>query len=255
MASKMNKKLIIFIVTIAALFLQGCSNKRNVRACQVPPPLKNSFVFVKHKATFHICGDKGCSTTGPPRSLVGSGFIIGTTSGGSIGLTAGHVCTTPPASKDGRFSSEMTVSLWGGAEYSAKIVKIIPSLDACVISIDKVWLTPLKFASTPPRHGERVYTAAAPYGQFDAEMVLVFEGFYSGRQTSIPVPGDPRKVYSVLDSYTMPTGPGSSGSPIVNSKGEVVGMTIIRFGPLENMCFSPTYAGLRSVALSAIKKR
>ena len=255
MASEMTKTTISVLIFIAVLLFPGCSNKHNVRTCQVPPPLKESFVFVKHKATFHICGDKGCSTTGPSRSLLGSGFIIGTTSGGSIGLTAGHVCAPPPDIEGGKFSSEITVALWGGAEYKATAIKIIPSLDVCVLELENVWLPPLRFAPSPPKHGERVYTAAAPYGQFDSGMVLVFEGFYSGVQTSVPVPDEPGNAYSMLDSYTMPTGPGSSGAPIVNAEGEVVGMTIIRFGPLENMCFSPTYSGLRSVALSAIRKR
>ena len=71
-----------------------------------------------------------------------------------------------------------------------------------------------------PSLGDVVYNMAAPFGIFGPKMVLLFEGYYSGK--------DYRNVYF----FTVPTRPGSSGSPILNTKGEVISVihsAMIRF--------------------------
>ena len=61
-----------------------------------------------------------------------------------------------------------------------------------------------------PRVGERVFNMAAPHGIFAPGMVILLEGFYSGSDVDDDT------------FYTVPAAPGSSGSVIMNSRGEIV---------------------------------
>jgi S1-C subfamily serine protease len=63
-----------------------------------------------------------------------------------------------------------------------------------------------------PAHGERVFNVGAPFGIWAPGMVPLLEGFYSGT--------DGRGN----EFFTIPTRPGSSGSPIFNSEGELISL-------------------------------
>jgi hypothetical protein len=52
---------------------------------------------------------------------------------------------------------------------------------------------------------------AAPSGIFAPGMLLIFEGYYSGEKDG-------------SDYYTVPAAPGSSGSAILNSRGDIIGV-------------------------------
>ena len=70
---------------------------------------------------------------------------------------------------------------------------------------------------------------AAPLGVHSENMIPIFKGFFNGTD-----------VHGV-DFYSLPSFGGSSGSPILNTKGEIIGMihsTIIRF---HNISISPNY--------------
>ena len=55
------------------------------------------------------------------------------------------------------------------------------------------------------------YNLAAPAGFFAKDMIPIFQGRYSG-------------LHGAHDIYTIPATGGSSGSPIVNKKGELIGL-------------------------------
>ena len=62
--------------------------------------------------------------------------------------------------------------------------------------------------------GERVFTVSAPLGVSDRDVVLHFEGIFSGCSDSLTC------------YFTIPTTFGSSGSSIFDSKRRVVGITL-----------------------------
>jgi S1-C subfamily serine protease len=182
-------------------------------------------------------------------SMVGSGFITATDGVTSWGITAGHLCAEPPhplTTSEGahiKGSSKIQVNMWGGASYVARIVRVYPLIDMCVLEIGAP-LKPARLASVPPRPGERVYTLAAPFGFYSSTMIPTFEGFYSGiRGTGV----------STQAVYTIPARPGSSGSAIFNSRGHVVGMTSMALVQFENMCLSPPFEAVHAVIQATIE--
>ena len=63
-------------------------------------------------------------------------------------------------------------------------------------------------------------------------MVPIFEGIYSGIIPAGKMLGIP------LDAYTIPTKGGSSGAPIVNEDGKLIGMSIMARVGFENFVIS-----------------
>ena len=108
------------------------------------------------------------------------------------------------------------------------------------MKIKRLVVDGVSVSSSPPDIGERVFSMASPRAIFDPNMIPLFEGFYSGKA------GEKR------DAYTIPAQGGSSGAPIVNKRGEVVGIIVAKIGGLENFCVSPPYLSVRD-AIKGVK--
>jgi S1-C subfamily serine protease len=94
-------------------------------------------------------------------------------------------------------------------------------------------------------YGEKVFNIAAPRGIYSSTLAPFFEGRYVGRDTI-----GSGKIRGLMDLYSTPTTFGSSGSPIVNADGEVVGLVSMAIIGFENLGISPPYESLRDILLS-----
>lgn len=195
-------------------------------------------------------------------SFSGSGFIAATNGYDSWGITAGHVCSPNKIilqGPDGEvFEPDTTayvrVMILGGIAYEAVVEDIYPSLDLCVLKI-KGMRPPaiLEMAPRPTERGERVFAMAAPLGTFGADLLPIMEGFDAGQTSDYPPPNPELGGVPIpYDVYTIPTKGGSSGSPIVNVDGELIGVTSGTLVGFENIAFSPPYAGIKTV-MEAVK--
>lgn len=132
------------------------------------------------------------------------------------------------------------IESFDGHRMEAYVIKMDEDNDICMLTVmgptHEIRKEILKLAPERPYHGERVYNLAAPLGVFAAGMLPIFEGFYSG-----PVLYPKGKTELKVDMYSLPIKQGSSGSPIVNSKGELVGIVIAGVRGFENLGFSPRY--------------
>ena len=115
-----------------------------------------------------------------------------------------------------------------------EIVDLSVSLDLCLMYTKGTHLPPVMAAKHNPTIGEEVYNLAAPAGFSFENMVPILKGYYSG--------------YNDTGSaiYTIPAFGGSSGSPIVNRKGEYVGMIVSIVGNFEHISLSPTRKSIRT---------
>lgn len=159
-------------------------------------------------------------------------------------LTAKHFCDhSLKETKFPRISHEFKAYDFNGRAHRALLYYAAqePWVDACVLLI-KTMDQHIEIAAPSLEGillGERVFNMAAPGGYHTAGTVLLFEGFYSG--------GLKQAAW-----FTIPIAMGSSGSPILNKKGELVGMIwgypLLNGGRvMENMAYSLHLDDIRKI--------
>lgn len=140
---------------------------------------------------------------------LGSGFIFDHERG--YVLTNAHVV-------DG--ASVVRVSLADGRQVVAQVLGLDPDSDLAVLKIDAVGLHALNLASGEPvAVGDEVYVVGSPFGLEGS----VTKGIVSavGRR----VVTDSGTYYPAMLQTDAVIRPGNSGGPLVNRRGEVVGVT------------------------------
>lgn len=170
---------------------------------------------------------------------VGSSFAIAnaemTGMKGSMVLTAGHICSDTglkEAIKEyGKTIDDVdvvyTMTDIEGNKYGATVIDFDVEVDLCTMFVkgfDEAYVPPIKRHLTP---GDKVWNVAAPAAEFQKNMVPVFEGYYSGIDEN------------GKSSYTIPAYGGSSGSPIVNGFGELVGVLVAMHSQMNHISYSP----------------
>jgi len=161
-------------------------------------------------------------------------------------LTAAHVCHLSPAmSLNLRIKFGIRVSEYKkeirlkNSEFNtiAKPIAIDKKNDVCLMKAKKSNIG-LKVSDKAPEYGEEYYNIAAPAGVYGKDMNLLFQGYFSGK----------KKIKKVKrDFYTIPVTGGSSGSPIINRNGEVVGLVSMGLNQFENMSISPEFKHIQSI--------
>lgn len=154
------------------------------------------------------------------RKSLGSGFII--SSDGEI-ITSAHVVYG---------ATKISVILDNNQELEANIIGIDSATDIALLKIETAGLKIVKLANKLPAVGEWVVAIGSPYGF----MHSLTSGVVSSVGRSIPsISSDTGITFLQTD---VPINPGSSGSPLFNLSGEVVGMNSLIYSP------DPTYNGI-----------
>jgi serine protease Do len=118
------------------------------------------------------------------------------------------------------------VVLQDDEEYEARLIARDPDVDLALLSIHATGLTPLKLASVSPRVGEMVFAFGHPWGQRNT----VTRGIVSALVTAHHPKGVRRGDKLPIIRSDTPLAPGNSGGPLVNAKGEVVGINAMIVG-------------------------
>lgn len=130
------------------------------------------------------------------KDAVGTGFFVGD---GSLVMTNFHVISG---------FEKATVNGYG----SGWVILADPYADVAIIKVSKKSNVVVRFAATKPSPGEKIYAIGNPLGILDRS---ISEGIVSGFRSE-----DGGNVMQ----FTAAISEGSSGSPLFNSKGQVVGM-------------------------------
>jgi serine protease Do len=126
------------------------------------------------------------------------------------------------------------VILQNDGEYESSLIARDPDVDLALLSIEATGLTPLKPAPTAPRVGEMVFAFGHPWGQRNT----VTRGIVSALVHAHNRRGDKLPVIR----SDAPLAPGNSGGPLVNAKGEVVGINAMIVGGDQSVSIASSVA-------------
>lgn len=235
-------KFLIIVSLCLSSCVSGCTTTKVSKEKQKEILPRHAFVQVQQSIELEGCGleeetkQKKCQKA--TMKYVSSGaFVFRSEISQSTAyvLTAGHSCQNKIPKKqnvDGykvinKGSSFKVIDL-SGAAYSATVVQINSRFDLCLLQVNDILTKPqiLKIAKKEPPRGQTVVNMAAPHGLFWSGSVLIFKGQFSGFH---------HRGYSV---YTIPTKPGSSGSPILNMNNELIGVIFAGYPMIENVGLS-----------------
>ena len=183
-----------------------------------------SFVYINVDSTF--------PNSEETMTVSASGIVIKTlNTDKTYILTAGHACEPlmvvfgPSIGETEDFENDSSVVVYDyfGFRHDASIVGIDYEDDLCLLSSDDKWNDGLPISRHMPRTGEKAYSIAAPRSIFSPGNALLFDGYFSGLDTT-------------LDAYfTIPARPGSSGAGIINDEGHIVGIIHSAAADFENL--------------------
>lgn len=163
------------------------------------------------------------------RRPIGSGVIIG--SDGYI-LTSSHVLHK---------NYEVIVTLNDKRKFKAKVIGKDPFMDLAVIKIEAIGLPVAKFGDSSKLHvGDWAIAVGSPYG-FDHSVTL---GIISGVGRSLEQMNNNMDMIQTDAALNH----GNSGGPLLNAKGEVIGINTAVRNQAQNISFAIPSDKAQSIA-------
>jgi hypothetical protein len=222
--TNINRLKILFLIVTINLF--SCSTLAHRETLSTA---RNSFLYIEKTLMLHQCGKYQCLQH--TAESLASGFVVKKTKEGSYGVTAAHVCEVdiPPTKPPIQHHSSYVITTLDGEKYKAMVLASDIKNDICLFFVkDLIDTSIIPLARKAPQPGDRVYTIGAPRGIFSPGMVPMFDGIYNGNI------GD-------ISFYSLPANPGSSGSMILNEKGELVGVLHSVYTKFPHIVLSPGF--------------
>ena len=209
------------VLMMSALAFGACVPR--IGPVEVP---MQSFIFIVGNAA---CSGVECTAVFG-RQYSGTGFALKSTEDGTYVMTAGHICES-----GGDGPPELQAVTSKADSFLAQIMTIDIKQDMCILFVPGMQVPPLKVSRTAPAVGDTIFTMGFPAGIWSPGMIPILTGHYSGPVES-----------NSTDGYTVPSHPGSSGSPILNKSGEGVGMVIMSHSLFPHFTLSPSYWDIMS---------
>lgn len=232
-------KKLFFLTLILSFLTISCATGITSRYSVTSILPIDSFVKVEVQVKVTKCQKEESGVCVSNKAIAhGSGAVIKNTRKGAYILTAGHVCEEDDmknqfVSEGYDFNMRFEVLNMDGKIYDASVLAVNKNLDTCILFADDLNEKAVRLRRhSKPTIGEKVYNIAASAAIFDVDMVPIFEGRYSGDTSAMM--GD--RKFSV---YTIPAIGGSSGSPVVDRDGVLVGMIHSVHRRFLSVSFSP----------------
>ena len=189
--------------------------------------VKNSIV--------EIVADRTLST-----SVGGCGVVI--SSEGYV-ITNGHVIGS---------GKDFSVNLYTGETVSAVLIGVDPLTDIAVIKLEKAGrkYVPIEMYDGALRTGQKAIAVGSPYGYSWSESVGIVSGLNRLVYTSSMMP------LSNMIQTDAAINPGNSGGPLLNSRGEMIGLNTAIYstsGDNQGISFALPLETVLSVATELIK--
>jgi len=217
------------------------------------PVISNNFVYLERYIMADKKGDtcridQGYDICTSRKELISSasGYVIRKDIKNSevYALTANHWCEREKYPEEymsmGLFVFEDPfLKNYGNTFEGASHVKILakdPLSDICLIKFKSLFpekYKNIKIAKKEPRVGETVYTQSSPLGIYGETIRFNLEGKYSG-------------CSKLFCFFTIPAAPGSSGSSVINSRGEIISIITAVIVDFDTISLGPTLKQLQN---------
>jgi len=185
-----------------------------------------------------------------------SGGVIGIEDDILFALTAAHFCFDTEedlltTGEDGKYIEykKLIIVHFLNTATSAYIEKIDPKSDLCLLSFRineletrKFDFDNIKLAKKMPDIGENIFTVSSPLSIYGKSFRLHFNGNYGGCDSR----------YGCM--YTIPATYGSSGSLVLNKKGQLISVVSISIIPFQNISAGPHVDEIRKFLLDFDKE-
>lgn len=235
-------KHFIKVLTIALIFAltASCRVSKRTKAPVNQIVRTEPFILIHTKIKRKWCDRNQTFCLGEEAESTASGFLVAYDPVRNVSLvgTAKHVCDHQPAQSEqvGPFGMPITVR---GIDAEVKFIdtssKVLTGKnpkkwmsakhDLCFFFVGgKIGNNPMQVAVESPKKGDTVYNVAAPSGVWSTAAVPAFKGQLLGEVKEKDFNFFGISQFKGLHYYmtNIPAVPGSSGSPIVNEKGEIV---------------------------------
>ncbi len=230
---------------------------------------EEKFIFVDKQFKIEVCNVLFMNCTRGTVKGYGSGVLVGHNDDKSYILTVAHVCKEfdpilPPFYTIEINERKMRLRDSMGGSHKGEVVAKDIYNDMCLIETERIDAEPMKLARRGPEKYHTYHNLAAPYGIWERDNILLLEGKYNGHRhydtkvKDLP-PGFPKTECNdeddldtclddrlTLAMYTIPAAGGSSGSPVFNERGELVGILSRVVTPGYYISYGPTYEKLKS---------
>ena len=206
---------------------------------------RESFLKVENKFSARECKEDKCTIERVISSA--SAFVVSTAKTGSYAITAAHFCEDDmdlllqsvirgtPIQKIQFYAFDIDMK-----KYDVNVIHYDRKLDLCLIYVKKLQRKTALLSYHEPAPGDKAYNLAAPMGMFHANMIPKLDGYFAGYYHR-----DPRNKDQAFSIYSIPAIGGSSGSPIFNKDGYIIGMIHSVNTRFPFITYSPTYGQLK----------
>ena len=248
----MKNYIFLFILVTSSIIFPTRALPINKDKNKIYP--RESFIFIKKIDVFFSCKVNLCRFIG--KSLItGSGSIVGHSKTNSYILTAAHVIrsTAMPFHHHLRIQNEKRKGntirkisrtiLFDFNEKAHPLIEVVSyddRHDIALLKTRKIKFKALYMAKRKPKAGDRLYNIAAPHKMFAKGMVPFYSGHFLGHKKFKMRTGHYKWAVT-----SIPTAKGASGSPILNSKGNIVGIISSVHRRFHHISLSPLYSDLK----------
>jgi len=281
LAGTLQKGLTTLCMFLTSLTLSSCSSQLNGA---LTSRHYDAFTYMQVETNVVVAygcinepGERCTFIAAQPHKSNASGIVVmnsKTRRGRQYVMTAAHVCESVVGYearlksawlKQSNFivdrfmyTSTIKIKNSSGNTYDGKVIALWPDRDLCVVAVEGMKIIPVKVAEEQVKMGDKIWNLAAPLGIWQEDLQNKFEGYYAGtyvcnEETRHTFPIKCKLGEKTWTVFDVPAAPGSSGSPIFNGRGELIGIISMVPNTFPEIAYASRLEDIRLILLAARK--